>query len=252
MFQYLKNIFKKKPQIKIEDLSAIAVDMHSHLAPGIDDGSKSAEESLTILKKLKELGYQKIITTPHIMSGGYDNTTEIIKNTCQNLQNYLDKENFNIDLAYSSEYYLDGHFDSLLKSKDLMPFGDNYILFELSYMFKPNNLEHAIFNMQLENYRPILAHPERYNYLIDKDLTKFKKIKDSGVFFQLNLFSLVGAYGPQSQKCAEQLIKENMVDFVGTDIHNELQLQYFDQLLQNQHLDYLLNKNILLNKTLLT
>lgn len=252
MFHFLKNIFKAKPKFVIKDFSSIAVDMHSHLAPGIDDGSKSPEESLTILTRLKELGYKKMITTPHIMSGGYDNTSEIIKHTCQELQSFLSEKNFEIELDYSSEYYLDGHFDKLLKAKDLLPFGNNYILFELSYMFKPNNLEHAIFDMQLENYRPILAHPERYNYLIDNDLKKFKQIKNSGVFFQLNLFSLVGAYGPQSQKCAEMLIKENMIDFVGTDIHNITQLNYFDALLHNEHLFHLIEKDTLLNKTLLS
>ena len=251
MIDFFKNIFKSKPKVSIGDFSAIAVDMHSHLIPAIDDGSKSNDESLIMIRKLEELGYKKIITTPHIMSGGYDNTTEIIQNGTKQLNEFLAKESVGVKLECSSEYYLDGHFDNLIAKNDLMPFGNNYILFELSYMFKPNNLETAIFNLELEGYKPILAHPERYKYMADKSLDQYRKIRDSGVKLQLNLFSLVGAYGDLSRQIGEQLIAEKMVDFVGTDLHNPLQLNYFDALLENAHLDALIQQDRILNKSLL-
>lgn len=225
--------------------------MHSHLIPGIDDGSKSKEESLLMIKALKDLGYQKLITTPHIMSGGYDNTTEIIQRGKTNLEVDLQNESIDILLECSSEYYLDGHFENLLKKGDVMPFGKNYILFELSFMFRPNDLETAIFNMGIDGYRPILAHPERYNYMADKDLAQYKAIRDSGVHLQLNLFSLVGAYGEMSKKIGEKLIAEKMIDFVGTDLHNPLQLTYFEHLMENEYLDALIQQDQLLNKSLL-
>lgn len=251
MLQIFKNIFKSKPKINIQSLSSIAVDMHSHLVPGIDDGCKSLEESLVILQRMHELGFQKIITTPHTMWGGYDNTPETILSGANSLNEYLESKNFPLKVEASSEYYSDGHFDELIKAKNLLPFGKNYILFELSYMFKPSNLGTTIFDLSVEGYRPILAHPERYNYLFDKDLKEYNKIKDSGAYLQLNLFSLVDAYGPAAKQIAHKLIDADLVDFVGTDIHNTMQLSYLDALLSDPYMDKLLQKDKLLNKTLL-
>lgn len=251
MLNFFKNIFKSTPKVNIESFEAIAVDMHSHLVPKIDDGSKSKEESLEIINRLYELGFKKVITTPHTMRGGYDNTTGIITDGKNDLNTFLIEEKCPITIEASSEYYLDGHFDKLINNKDLMPFGDNHILFELSFMTKPTSFETTVFNLISEGYKPILAHPERYNYLADKELTQLTKIKETGALFQLNLFSLVGAYGEVSQKIAEKLIDKEMVDFVGTDIHNRTQLKYLDQLLTNFHLSKLIAQNKLQNKNLL-
>lgn len=251
MFSIFKNIFKSKPKEVLKDFSGIAVDMHSHLIPGIDDGSKSNEQSLEMIQRMQDLGFEKIITTPHIMSGGYDNTTEIIQDGTEKLKKYLNSQSLDIALECSSEYYLDGHFEDLIKAKDLMPFGKNYILFELSYMFRPTNMENVIFELSLDGYRPILAHPERYNFLADKTLKEYKKIKEKGALLQLNLFSLVGAYGPSAKAIAQDLIKEGMIDFVGSDLHNPAQLDYFNQLLESQALVQLIEQGTLKNKELL-
>ncbi|MCB9257378.1 MAG: capsular biosynthesis protein [Chitinophagales bacterium] len=232
-------------------MASIGVDMHSHLVPGIDDGSKSAEESLKILERMYELGFRKIITTPHTMWGGYDNTPETISNGAQALNQFLEDQNFPLKVEASSEYYSDGHFDELIKTKNLLPFANNHILFELSYMFKPSNLAVTIFDLSVDGYKPILAHPERYNYLFDKDLKEYNKIKDSGAYLQLNLFSLVDAYGPAAKQIAHKLIDADLIDFVGTDIHNTAQLSYLDALLSDPYMDKLLQKDKLLNKTLL-
>tara|TARA_Y100000385_G_scaffold84863_1_gene87078 strand:+ start:207 stop:959 length:753 start_codon:yes stop_codon:yes gene_type:complete len=250
VFSILKDLFKSKPKQILSDLSVIGVDMHSHLIPGIDDGSNSNEQSLEMISSLKEYGFSKLITTPHIMSGGYDNTASIIHKGAESLNNYLEKNKVDIELKCSSEYYLDGHFQDLIKQKDLMPFGNNYVLFEFSYMFRPTDAEKVIFNLGLDGYRPILAHPERYNYLADKSLSKLKELKDTGVLFQLNLFSLVGAYGPVAQKVGEHLIRERMIDFVGTDLHNPTQLMYLDRLLENEPLMDLIQQDQLKNKVL--
>lgn len=252
MFQIFKNIFQAKPKVRLDDFSEIAVDMHSHLIPGIDDGSTSNKESLEMINALRQFGYKKLITTPHIMSGGYDNTTAIISEGRDKLSEYLISQNEQMLLEKSAEYYLDGHFETLIKNKGLMPIQGNYILFELSYMFRPTNLEKIVFELNMNEYKPILAHPERYNYLGDKDLKQLKQVKDTGLYFQMNLFSLSGAYGPNSQSLAEQLIKEKMIDFVGTDIHKPIQLRYLEALLGNEHLYDLIAQGKLLNKSLLS
>lgn len=251
MISFFKNIFQSKPKEVLKDFSGIAVDMHSHLIPGIDDGSKSNEQSLEMIQRLSDLGFSKLITTPHIMSGGYDNTTDIIQDGTAKLKEFLKSQSVEMELECSSEYYLDGHFENLIKKNDLMPFGKNYILFELSYMFKPTNMESVIFELSLEGYRPILAHPERYNFLADKSLKEYKKIKEKGALLQLNLFSLVGAYGPVAKAIAEDLIKEGMIDFVGSDLHNPTQLSYFDQLLESQALVQLIQQDKLKNREFL-
>ncbi len=250
MFQIFKNIFKKEPKICISSLEDIGVDMHNHLIPNIDDGSKSMDETIVILKKIKELGYRKVITTPHIMAGAYNNNPEIILKGKKEVLKSILKEDIDLEFDATSEYYLDEHFERLIDSKDLLPFSDNYILFEQSFMAKPNSLEQVVFKLQTEGYKPILAHPERYNYLADKNLENLKKIKNSGVLFQLNLFSLIGTYGPVSLRIAEALINEKMIDFVGTDLHNAGQLIYFESLLKNKLLFDLIQQDTLLNNTL--
>lgn len=251
MFNIFKNIFKTQPKVNIQSFEAIAVDMHSHLVPGIDDGSKSEEESLEIITRLIDLGYKKIITTPHIMMGAYSNSTTNITKGKNDLNEYLKSKACPIQIEASAEYYLDDYFDKLIEKKDLMPFGNNHILFELSFFSKPSSFKTTVFNLISEGYQPILAHPERYNYLADKDLSMLTEIKESGVLFQLNMFSLVGVYGEVSKRIAEKLIKSKMIDFVGTDIHNRTQLKHFDQLLNNFHLSELIEQNKLQNINLL-
>ena len=112
-------------------------------------------------------------------------------------------------------------------------------------------MENVIFELSLEGYRPILAHPERYNFLADKSLKEYRKIKEQGALLQLNLFSLVGGYGPRAKAIAEDLIKEGLVDFVGSDLHKPAQLGYFEKLLESQALMNLIEQSNLKNKELL-
>lgn len=250
MFSIFKNIFSKKDSIYFSSFKDIAVDIHSHLIPNIDDGSKSKEESLEIIEHFGNLGFQKIITTPHTMKGGYDNTKEIIETGTLELNKYLNQNNV-FDISSSSEYFGDEHFMKLIKSKELLPISNKYILFEQSFVQKSALFDTLVFELQLEGYKPILAHPERYNYLMDKDLKTYKEIKSKGVLFQLNLFSLLEVYGEGAKKTAEKLIDEQLIDFVGTDIHNRAQLPFIQQLFKSEYLYKLIQQGKLLNKTLM-
>jgi protein-tyrosine phosphatase len=251
MFSRLKDIFSSKPKVNIESFGDFAVDMHSHLIAGIDDGVKTVEEAVEIIRKMKDLGYKKIITTPHIMSGGYNNSPETILPGLEKLREALQKAYINFPIEAAAEYYLDGNFEKLIAENKLLTFGDNHVLFELSYMYRPSGFESTVFELNASGYKPILAHPERYPYFFDKNLTMLKEVKDTGVYFQLNLFSLLGVYGRLSQEIARKLVDEEMVDFVGTDIHNSLQLGYLERCRQSSYVQKLLNNERLLNKTLL-
>lgn len=250
MINIFKNIYSKKDNIFFSSFNDIAVDIHSHLIPNIDDGSKSNEESLEIINELKRIGFLKIITTPHTMKGGYDNTKENIENGVSRLNSFLNDCNV-LNIEASSEYFGDEHLLELIKEKKLLSINNKYILFEQSFVQESATFETIIFELQLDGFKPILAHPERYGYFFDKDLKKYKEIKSKGALLQLNLFSLLGVYGEKSKLIAEKLIDDQLIDFVGTDIHNRVQIPLLELLFKNEYLYKLIQQNKLLNKTLL-
>ena len=248
----LKNLLKKfskkkeEEEIQLFDFSVINTDMHSHLIPGIDDGSQSIENSVQMIQELMLLGFKKLITTPHIMSDCYKNTPEIINNGLQKLKSELTERKINVEIKAAAEYYLDEHFYHALENEPLMTFGDNFVLFETSYINKPENLKEAIFKLLSQKYKPVLAHPERYNYLYN-DFDEYKTLKETGVLFQININSIFGAYSPMTKKVSQDLIDNNMVDFIGTDAHN---LKHIDGLricLKEKYCQLLLQNNTLQN-----
>lgn len=223
------------------------VDFHSHLLPNIDDGVKSFEESALLINELKALGIKKIITTPHTIAGHYPNTNEIILNKLAELQLYLTSKQIEIQIEAASEYYLDETLIQKIKNNEkLLTFGDNFLLFELSYINESALLTEAIFEMQIKGYKPILAHPERYSYY-KSDIEKYKEIKDKGVYFQLNINSLSGYYNESAKKTAEKLIDANLIDFVGSDTHHDRHIQSLKKSVQLPYYKKLLNKDILNN-----
>ena len=194
------------------------VDLHSHLIPEIDDGSKSMEQSIEMIKELKNLGFKKLITTPHTMSHRYPNSKDEILRSFEKLQEEVIRQEIDIKLEVASEYYYDEHFMDLIKNKDLLSFGDNYILFEMSYTTPVYGLEQTVSEIHKAGYKPILAHPERYVYF-SSNLEKYKVIKDTGLLFQLNVNSLDGFYGKNAQNAAKYLVQEGLINFVGSDTH---------------------------------
>jgi tyrosine-protein phosphatase YwqE len=199
------------------------VDIHSHLLPGLDDGVKSVEETIYILKVLKTLGYEKVITTPHVMSDHYPNTEKDILIRMSEVNAIVKKYQIGIQLEAAAEYYLDEHLNSrLLKGEKLLTFHENFLLFETAFINKPAFLEEAVFNMNTNGYQPVLAHPERYIYL-QSNKTLLEQLKNMNVLFQVNLLSLFGYYSVDVKKNARNLIKMNAVDLIGTDCHNALQ-----------------------------
>jgi len=237
---FLDRIFRGKTNSNIKfDLSTLKIDMHSHLIPGIDDGAKSMDDTIAMLAKFERLGYDKVITTPHIMSDFYKNTPEIITNGLLKVREEIKRHNLKIEIEAAAEYYFD---DSLLmkliSDERLMTFGDNYVLFEFSMHSKPDQIDQLLFEMLARNYKPVLAHYERYSFLFG-DIDSAKKWRDQGVYIQMNLNSLTGHYGPEVKNQAEKLIDNKLVDFVGTDCHRmdhlmllekNLNLKYFQEL----------------------
>ena len=237
-------------QKKGKKLHSLKVDIHSHLIPGIDDGSKTMFESIKYIRMMKELGYKKLITTPHIMSHRYKNTEEIILEKLEYLRDALQEHEIAIAIDAASEYYLDDYFLKLLKKGDMLTFGENYLLFEMSYTRAPKDLTDIVFEIEQAGYRPVLAHPERYLFMHD-DFEEYEALKEYGVYFQINLNSLAGYYNKGAQKIAQRLIKEGMVDFLGSDLHKERQITTLKKVLQSREFQTIFEKNRILNDTLL-
>jgi len=243
---FLKNLFRRTEEIsypQLADHSAIAVDMHSHLIPGIDDGSKTMEESIELIRKYIELGYKKLITTPHIMSDAYRNTPDIILGGLDKLRTAVKDAGLSIELDAAAEYYFDEDFTRLIKEKNLLSIGKKYVLFEVSYMNAPDNISKVIFDIQVAGYIPILAHPERYPFWYNK-FEEYHKFKEAGVLFQLNTNSLVGYYGPDAKKIGERMVNENLIDFAGSDMHGNRHMAALERSVSEKYLWKLVAKGL--------
>jgi len=221
MFNFFSKTKAGKPV-----LETLKTDVHSHLLPGIDDGSPDVSTSLELIKGLKALGYTKLITTPHIMWDMYQNTRDGILSLLDEMRDVLREADVDIELDAAAEYFLDDYVMSLLKKKKrLLTFGDNnMVLAEFSMASPPIDLRAILFEMRMQDYQPVIAHPERYVYL-ENTKEFYDELKDAGYLFQLNLLSLAGTYGRSVKELANYLIDKGYYDLVGTDLHNQRHLK---------------------------
>jgi tyrosine-protein phosphatase YwqE len=238
---------KKEEELALLDFSVLKTDVHSHFIPGIDDGSPDMETSISLIKKMQELGYSKVITTPHVMSDFYQNSSETILKSLADVRLELKLQNINMEIDAAAEYYIDFEFEQKIGKEKFLTFGDNYILVELSFMQAPKNLFDAIFKLQLEDYKVVLAHPERYRYYNQED---YDNLISRGVLLQINLLSLIEYYSTSIQKKTEQLIANNQVSFIGTDCHNMMHAELYERCQTKKAWHDLANSGKLLNSTL--
>ncbi|MFM7104794.1 MAG: tyrosine-protein phosphatase, partial [Flavobacteriales bacterium] len=199
MKKFLSSLFRNKRELRQlsvpVSLHPVLTDMHSHFLPGIDDGASSLEDSIELIKGMHSLGYRKLITTPHIYWDLYKNTRAIILEKLEIVRAELVRQEIDITLEAAAEYFCDENFEELIDKKDLLSFGNNYVLLEISFMDENVNLPRALFNLKLAGYKPVLAHPERYEYWHGK-FSQYEKYFDQEIIFQLNINSLTGQYGP--------------------------------------------------------
>ena len=238
---------KSSPILEPIDFSVVGVDLHSHLIPGIDDGAKDLDDSITIIKELIDQGFSKIITTPHIMSDLYKNTPETINSGLEILKRRLGNDNIEIDISAAAEYYVDFDFEQRIGNEKFLTFGEKYILIEFSFLESPRNMYDIIFKLQLEGYVVVLAHPARYQYF---DLKDYESLINRGVLFQLNLLSLIGYYSNQVKANAKLLIDNKFVSFVGTDCHNLNHARLYPKCMISKSWHELVNSGTLINSEL--
>jgi protein-tyrosine phosphatase len=211
--------FKKKKQNLFKGL----VDFHNHLLPGIDDGSKSIEQSLEMLKVYNELEIEKIIASPHIFKDLYPNTPKTIKKSYDSLITSLIDQKTKV-LGYGAEYMVDEFFlKELDKKNELLTCFKNHVLIEIPFFGQLKLLEEALFKLQNVGYVPILAHPERY--IAIESSKKIEELKSRGAKMQLNALSLNGFYGKEVKDKSNNFLRSQLYDFICTDAHNPYQLK---------------------------
>lgn len=220
----------KQKKESLTDLSILGCDMHSHFIPAIDDGSKSVEETMSMLQSLSDLGIQKFITTPHIMGDFYQNSAETINPGLEKIRAEIKKEGKPWEIRAAAEYYMDHEFLSKLDSGPLLTVHKNKVLIEFSYVNRPNNMKDMLFALKINGYQPIVAHPERYPYLYTS-MKEYEDLLDFEVEFQLNLGSISGMYSQGAQKIALELMKRGWISYVGTDMHNMKNYPFYEALL---------------------
>ncbi|MEQ9009484.1 MAG: CpsB/CapC family capsule biosynthesis tyrosine phosphatase, partial [Ekhidna sp.] len=223
---------------------------HSHLIPNIDDGSQSLEQSIGMINELISIGFKKLITTPHIHPR-YPNTTEIIMSGLKELQVEIKRKKMDVEIEAAAEYYGDEVvYEKLSSDEPILSFGDRYVLVESSFVNKPVFFESVIFDLQSKGYRPVLAHPERYQFLEGR-IDWLEELKSMGVLFQVTLGSIGGYYGAMPQEIGRRLLQKEMVDFLGSDLHRETHLEFLKKGMKSKEVQKCINQNRLKNKELL-
>ncbi len=243
------SIFKRKSNSITFPFYLLKTDMHSHLIPAVDDGSQDSVESLNLIRGMMELGFEKLITTPHVMQDMYPNDAQSITMGFDEIMRNVEteeKDKINPTTIHAAaEYFLDDHvLDKLQKNEPLLTIKDNMVLVEISFASPPMGLKEMIFDLQIKGYQPILAHPERYTFY-HRTPSVYQELKDTGVLFQSNLLSFSGYYGGSVKDAAEYLANEGMLELLGTDLHHDRHLQNLRELSFSAPLQKLVSKGLL-------
>lgn len=203
----------------------ITTDIHSHILPGIDDGSPDVETSVELVKGLMSMGVTRSVASPHIISDMFRNTPETIRHALTALRNELKKQEINFPVSAAAEYMMDASFFEMLQKKEpLLTIHNNIILTEFSYATIPHSPKQMSFAILTEGYIPILAHPERYPYYY-RDYNMYHELVNLGFKLQLNLLSLSGYYGNEAVKASLYMLKNDLISYLGTDLHHQRHLE---------------------------
>ena len=197
------------------------IDIHSHLLYGIDDGSKSIEDSVEIIGELSKIGYTDIILTPHYISHSkYSSSRDNNLILLNNLKGALNKGNIKVNLYLGNEIYINHHISDLIESGEISSLNDSkYLLIELPMDGEYNYID-VFEDLIYDGYKVVLAHPERY-HAFQRDFEKIYELEEIGVYFQCNIESILGSYGKGAIKMVKRMYKEKKVSFLATDIHHK-------------------------------
>ena len=195
-------------------------DVHSHILFNVDDGAKTIEESITLLKKMAEIGFKNVILTPHYIKGSeYNSQNEEKLTKLKEIKKELTNQNININIYLGNEIFINNEICELIKAKHIYTLNNTrYLLVELPFHNQIVNLEDIIYELKIKGLIPIIAHPERYTYF-QKNYKEIDRLREEGFLFQGNYASILGYYGKDSKKLLKYMLKKQYIDYLGTDIH---------------------------------
>ena len=217
-------------------------DIHCHVLPGIDDGSPDVDTSVELIESMQAWGIERVMASPHVTDGTFENTRATADAAMERLQKALDARGNTVKLSHSAENRLDDLFVKNFEAGQLMTLPGNILLVENSFMLEPWNLDQLLFDLQVKGFRPVLVHPERYSYYYSKK-DRYETIHNGGTAFQINVLSLAGYYGRDEKKFAEYLIAKGWVDYIGTDLHRPAHVEAINKYLASK--DYLRHRDAL-------
>ena len=196
------------------------IDIHSHILYGIDDGSKSLEESINIIKEHINMGFTDIAVTPHyIENSKYQSNNEEKEILLENIKKELKKQKLKINLHIGNEVFINNNIEELLKNKEISTINKSkYLLIEFPMNEKPKDINNIIYELKIKGIIPIIAHPERYDY-VEKNPNIVQEWIEEGALLQSNYGSIIGIYGKGPKKTIKKLLKKNLIDVIATDIH---------------------------------
>lgn len=197
------------------------IDFHSHIIPNIDDGAKNVEQTFNMLREAAEAGFDGVVATSHYMENCYESPSEERKVWLDAISQGLEKDNVNINLYLGSEVYFSKDILHLIETKRVSTINNSrYILFEFPMNTKPMGIDDVIFSLLEHKYIPILAHPERYTF-VQENPNIICSLIEKGVLMQSNYGSILGQYGSKAQIVLEKMLKNNLVNFLGSDAHRD-------------------------------
>jgi len=213
--------------------ASLSLDTHAHVLPGLDNGPETLKDSVALLREMSKSGVRKVVATPHIMGDFYRNSVESICYARELVEAELYAQNIPVELDVAAEYYLDVSFVAALETNALLlPFNEQYLIFETSVVSMPPFLWEAIALIKALGLRPILTHPERYCYL-QQDFARVLELRREGVLFQVSLVSL-GSHHQPTRLLAERLVLEGLATFVGSNIHNKQEWKLVTEVLDGK------------------
>ncbi len=197
------------------------IDFHSHILPNVDDGSKSTEETFKLIQEARNAGFDGIISTSHYMESYYEVENKERQIWIDAISKKLEEQNLKIKLYLGNEIYITENIIELIEEGKASTINNtNYVLFEMPLNVKPMNLYDSIFEILKNKFVPILAHPERYSF-VQKDPELIYDLMQKGVLMQSNYGSFIGQYGENAQIIAKALLKNDMIHFLGSDVHRK-------------------------------
>jgi len=245
----LLNIFKRDRETR-PIFAPLQTDMHCHLIPAVDDGSKCIEESIECLRTLQDVGYKKVIITPHFQHPRFPNDEDDIVRRYGEVQKAAADAGIVIEMAgIAGEYRIDSGFRPRLDNPRFLKVAGKYVLVEFSLHQQMMGCDEMIFDMQMKGYEVILAHPERYPYL-NVDGARIEQLLEQGVYLQVNALSLGGFYGDEAKRRAFTMLDRGWISFLGTDTHNTLYCQALRELSRSRNVEKLVEKYEFMNKDL--